>query len=59
MLPEGLTLTEIAPGIDLKTQVLDLMDCQPIVSDHLKLMDARIFTDAPMGIYGEIMAKNK
>jgi propionate CoA-transferase len=29
----GIELTEVAPGIDMQTQVLDLMDCQPIVRD--------------------------
>lgn len=47
---KGLVLTEIAPGIDLQTQVLDLMEFAPIVADDLKLMDARIFTDAVMGL---------
>lgn len=42
---DGLHLTEIAPGIDLKTQVLELMDFEPIVDDKLKLMDEKIFTE--------------
>lgn len=48
--PDGVTLIEIAPGIDLKTQILDLMDFEPKVADDLKLMDARIFEDKPMGL---------
>lgn len=59
MRPEGLTLVEIAPGIDLQTQVLDLMEFKPVVAPDLKLMDERIFKDEPMGIYDEIMAKAK
>ncbi len=47
---KGLTLTEIAPGIDLKTQVLDLIDFDVMVADDLKTMDARIFRDEPMGL---------
>lgn len=43
--PEGLTLTEIAPGIDLKTQVLDLMEFEPLVSPDLKLMNQDIFIE--------------
>lgn len=39
---DGLHLTEIAPGIDLQTQVLDLMDFKPIIDD-LTLMDEKIF----------------
>jgi propionate CoA-transferase len=41
--PEGLELIEIAPGIDLQTQVLDLMDFAPIMRRPPRLMDARIF----------------
>jgi len=45
-----LVLIEIAPGIDLQTQVLDLMDFAPDVADDLKTMDARIFREEPMGL---------
>lgn len=47
---EGIVLTEIAPGIDLQTQVLDLIDGKVSVSPGLRLMDKRIFMDQPMGI---------
>ena len=43
-----LELTEIAPGIDLQTQVLDQIEFEISVADDLKKMDARIFTDEPM-----------
>ena len=59
LLPEGLTVTEIAPGIDLQTQVLDQMEFMPLVARNLKIMDSRIFIDAPMGIKDEILAKVK
>ncbi|HHV72840.1 MAG TPA: acyl CoA:acetate/3-ketoacid CoA transferase [Clostridia bacterium] len=57
MRPEGLTLTEIAPGIDLETQVLPYIDFEVKVAPDLKLMDERIFKDEPMGIKDEILAK--
>jgi propionate CoA-transferase len=48
-LREGrLTLTEIAPGVDLERQVLALLAAPVPVAADLKTMDARIFTDAPM-----------
>jgi len=59
LLADGLTVTEIAPGIDLQTQVLDQMDFKPLVAENLKTMDPRIFVDAPMGIKDEILAKVK
>lgn len=47
---EGLVLTEIAPGIDLQKDILDLMDFKPLIKGTPKLMDPRIFTDSVMGL---------
>ena len=48
---DGVHLVEIAPGIDLQTQVLDLMEFAPIIPEGgPKLMDERIFRDEPMGL---------
>lgn len=42
--PEGLVLAEIAPGIDVRTQVLDLMEFPPIrMADPLPLMQDSLF----------------
>lgn len=46
----GLTLTEIAPGIDVDSQVLALMDFAPRIAPDLRDMDPRIFRAAPMGL---------
>lgn len=40
-----MTLTEIAPGIDLQTQILDQMDFMPVISPELKEMDAGMFCE--------------
>ena len=41
---DGLELLEIAPGIDLKTQVLDLMEFSPVkIPDKIPLMDLNLF----------------
>ena len=48
-LREGrLTLTEIAPGVDLERQVMAQLAAPVPVAPDLITMDARIFTDAPM-----------
>ena len=47
---EGVVLVEIAPGIDLQTQVLDMMEFAVKVSPDLKEMDARIFREEKMGL---------
>jgi propionate CoA-transferase len=46
----GLELLEIAPGIDLQRDVLDLMDFRPLMKEPIKTMDRRLFMDEPMGL---------
>ncbi|WP_291362971.1 acyl CoA:acetate/3-ketoacid CoA transferase [Acetobacter sp. UBA5411] len=41
--PDGLMVTEIAPGIDLQTQVLDQAHTALLVSPSLRVMDAALF----------------
>lgn len=48
--PEGVVLTEIAPGIDLEKDVLAHLDFIPVIASDLKKMDARIFNHGPMGL---------
>lgn len=48
--PEGLTLTEIAPGVDLKKDILGHMEFEPLIAEDLKLMDERLFQDEKMGL---------
>ena len=47
---DGVYLTEVAPGIDVETQILALMDFVPKTDGKPKLMDARIFREARMDI---------
>ena len=47
---QGLVLTEMAPGIDLQKDILDLMEFKPIISPHLKQMDPSIFSEDPFGL---------
>ncbi len=49
LVPEGLLLKEIAPGVDLQTDILERMQFRPIVSDSVPLMDAALFREGPMG----------
>lgn len=55
--PEGLVLTEIAPGIDLQTQILDMMEFTPIIADDLRIMDSAIFREGPFGLRDILMNK--
>lgn len=50
----GLTLTEVAPGVDVDRDILAQMDFAPQIGD-LTQMDPRIFTDAPMGLRDDLL----
>lgn len=45
----GLILDEIAPGIDMQSDILDQMEFAPAIPQTPRLMDTRIFTDRVMG----------
>lgn len=47
---EGLELIEIAPGIDLHSNVLDQMDFTPIMKGAPRQMDSRIFQPGAMDL---------
>ena len=47
---EGLELVEIAPGVDLRRDILDRMEFAPLMRQPPALMDARIFSAEPMGL---------
>lgn len=53
---QGLTLTEIAPGIAMESQVIAQMGFRPLIAGDLREMDARIFRPGPMGIAGEVLS---
>ena len=48
--PQGLMLTEIAPGIDLQRDILDQMEFTPLLSDEIKPMPAEIFFETWGGL---------
>ena len=53
--PDGMELIEIAPGIDLECDVLAQMEFRPKISAGLRLMDSRIFADAPMSLRKDLL----
>lgn len=54
--PEGLSLIEIAPGIEIERDILRLMDFVPRIPGDPMVMDERIFRAAPMGLRGDLVA---
>lgn len=50
---EGLTLIEMAPGADLRRDILDQMAFTPVVPTNVRAMDSRLFRDGPMGLTPE------
>lgn len=51
---DGLELMEIAPGIDLQSDILALMDFEPVMTDVVS-MDERIFTAGPMNLRVDLL----
>ena len=52
---EGLTLVEIAHGVDLQEDILDQMEFRPAIPEYVRYMDPRLFRDGPMGLTPEQM----
>ena len=46
----GMTLIEIAPGLDLQKDILEQMNFIPAIAEDLKTMDPRIFCKGRMGL---------
>ena len=47
---QGLTIIEIAPGINIQKDILDQMEFRPVIPDHLEQMDKRVFGKGKMGM---------
>lgn len=47
---KGLKLIEIAPGIELKKDILDQMEFTPIIAEDLKIMDHNLFSERLMNL---------
>jgi acyl CoA:acetate/3-ketoacid CoA transferase len=51
--PEGVTLVEIADGLDVQRDVVDRMGFEPHVADDLKPIDPRVYGAGVMGLAQE------
>lgn len=49
--PEGLTVIEVAPGVDLQRDVLDRSDFELLVDPDLRVMDAELFAQGPIALH--------
>jgi len=52
---QGMELVEIAPGADLKRDILAQMHFEPIIQEPLPKMDPRIFESEPMGLREDLL----
>jgi propionate CoA-transferase len=48
--PEGIVVTEIAPGVELQANILDQSEFPLIVSPRLKPMDQKLFSASALGL---------
>ncbi len=46
---QGVVVTEIAPGVSLQGNIIEQSEFPLIISPHLKLMDAALFTEEKLG----------
>jgi propionate CoA-transferase len=53
--PEGLQLTEVAPGIDIERDILALMDFRPAIPYDPINMDPRIFREGVMDLRNDML----
>jgi propionate CoA-transferase len=53
--PDGLELTEVAPGIDVERDILALMDFKPVIPRDPIPMDPRIFRDGAMDLRSDML----
>ncbi len=53
--PDGMELIEVAPGVDIERDILAKMAFKPIIKGEPALMDARIFTEGPMGLRDDLL----
>jgi propionate CoA-transferase len=52
---EGVELIEIAPGMEVKKDILPWMDFKPMIKEPVRLMDERIFKEDPMGLKEDLL----
>jgi propionate CoA-transferase len=55
LVPAGLKLIELAPGLDLEKDVLAHMSFEPIMERPLRVMDPRLFATGPMGLKDDLL----
>ncbi len=55
--PEGPVLVEIAPGVDLKKDILEQMEFTPIIAPDLKIADAGLYNQGPFDLKAKLYAK--
>lgn len=53
---QGLTLLEIAPGVDLNKDILAHLQFAPVLDNTPRQMDARIFREEPMGLHEDLLS---
>ena len=59
MTNHGISISEVAPGIDLNKDILPNIPFPINIPETVKAMDSRLFREGPMGIKDEILRRYK
>ena len=47
---DGVKLVEVAKGVDVQKDILDMMDFKPLIADELRVTDLRVYRQAAFGL---------
>lgn len=56
---DGIALREIAPGVDLQKDVLDMMEFTPIINGRIKIMDKSVFSLKDYNLSTKLLKSNE
>jgi len=56
---KGLTLTEMAPGIDVRRDILDPIGTDIAIAEDVRVMPAECFKEQPMGLRSQWLSREQ
>ncbi len=53
--PDGLMLKEVAPGVNLQKDILEMMEFKPLIDPDLREIDARVYENGLLGLKNNLL----